>query len=282
MAIKLTPPSASSSSASAFKKSPLVKPQTEQAKSETVTPAKQATPSSANVPSHPKIRKGLMKGKQAHAILERERLHAESRASGQTFRFWLPKNGSASITFLDGSVSNGVLDLTSIFEHNIQMAGKWGNYFICTQEDEPCPICEGGGFASYVSLLTVIDHSEYVSKKDGQTKRDNVKLYAANKDVLAMLTTLAIKRGGLRGCRFDVVRTGEKAARVGNVYDFTEKLTDAQLFQLYKEKSAPIDYNAWYDKNYHSAADLRKLGFGSLTGPIGSEPALSDDYSDSL
>lgn len=231
----------------------------------------------------------LKKGKAAAEAFAKEEHKAEQASKNNVFRFWLPKDKEGSITFLDGNLNtDGLLDVPFYYEHNINMNGKWGNFFICTQDEEPCPICEGGTPPSYVCLMTVIDHSEYVSKKDGQVKKDNVKLLVCKRDSVKMLQKLAVKRGGLRGCRFDVSRTGDKSPSIGNVFDFTEKLTEQQLVAAYKgkefDKSMPINYEKMLGEMYMNAKDLRKLGFGSTSGPIGGEAPMSggEDFVDQM
>jgi len=52
---------------------------------------------------------------------------------------------------------------------------------------------------------------------------------------------------------------------------------------LYKEKATPIDYEKVLAETYLSAKELRKLGFGSSSGPIGGEAGVSDsDYDSEL
>lgn len=234
----------------------------------------------------PAEKKGLSfikKGKEAQATFNKEEHKAEMASKNKVFRFFVTKDNDASVTFLDGDLADGMLDIPFFYEHNINMNGKWGNFFICTQDEEPCPICEGGNSPSYVGVLTVIDHSEYVSKKDGQTKKDNVKLFVAKRETIKMLQKIAVKRGGLRGCRFDVSRTGDKSASVGNVFDFTEKLSNEQLVKLYGEKSKAIGYEELLATMYMPAPELRKLGFGA-SNPVGGESAPDDEgsYDDKL
>lgn len=224
----------------------------------------------------------LKRGAVAQAVFAQEEHKSEQSALSKN-RFWLPIGKETSITFLDGDLADGFLDIIFLYEHNVAMNGKYGNFFICTQDEEPCPICEGGLVASYVGMLTVIDHSQYVSKVDGQVHKDNVKLMAVKRETIKILQKLAVKRGGLRGCRFDVSRTGDKSASCGNVFDFTEKLTDQMLVKTYGEKSKPLNYEEVLAKTYMGAKQLRKLGFGSMMAGVGGElPAGGEDYSDEL
>lgn len=240
--------------------------------------------SSGAAPEAPKSLAFMHKGAAAKAIFEKEEKRKELASKGNIFRFWIPKDGEGKITFLDGMVVDGMLDATFYYEHQVNMNGSWMNWFVCTQESEPCPVCEGGASPAYVAVLSVIDHGEYTSKKDGKVHKDNVKLFTAKADTYKALQKKALKNGGLRGCTFDVSRTGEKSASVGSSFDFVEKLSDLQLKQLYGPKKAgeldrsiPINYEEMLTGMYLSAKDLRKLGFGSSNAPIGSEPNASYD-----
>lgn len=241
-------------------------------------PAKIAAPAPAPVAAKASGLSFIKRGKQAQAISDQEEKKAEMRGKNNIFRFWMPKGESSSITFLDGDLMDGILDIPFYHEHNVNMNGSWMNWFICTQDEEPCPICEGGGTSSYVGVMTVIDHGEYTSKKDGVVHKDNIKLFIAKRDTIKLLQKYAVKRGGLRGCTFDVARTGDKSPAVGSAFDFTEKLTEQQLVQKYKstkvgelDRSKPVNYDEYLKGLYQPASELRKLGFGSSEGPVGSE-----------
>lgn len=221
----------------------------------------------------------LKRGKAAH-----EELEGKPKSGGANIRYWLKEGDEARLTFLDGNLNeDGLLDIPFYYEHNIQMAGKYGNFFACTAEVEPCPICEGGHSPSYVGLLTVIDHRSYISKRDGKTYKDQIRLFAAKRGTIKMLQTLATKRGGLAGCEFDVTRTGAQSAAVGSMFDFSKKLTPEQILEIYGETAVPLNYEEIVASISLSAKELRKMGFGSMKGPIGSEDAVEDhNYDDKL
>jgi hypothetical protein len=245
--------------------------------------------------------KFLKRGGEAQKIMAQEEKKAEIRAAQRAMqaqiprRYWIPAGGTGCVTFLDGDLKDGVLDIPYCWEHQVMMNGHRRNWFVCTQDEEPCPICEaasGGDRSQYVGYLTVIDHSEWKSK-DNVVYKDQVRLFAAKKDTVKLLQGYAVKRGGLRGCKFDVVRVGDKSASVGSGFDFTEKYTDAQLQQMYGkikvkvlennkpvekivDHSKPINYDWYLETIYQPAEELRKLGFGSLGGPIGSEQGAQE------
>lgn len=225
----------------------------------------------------------LKKGKAAQETFAKEEHKAEMAAKSKVNRFFVPQDKEASVTFLDGNLADGVLDISFYYEHNVNMNGKWNNFFICTQDDEPCPICEGGSSASYVGVMTVIDHSEYVSKKDGKTYKDQIRLFVAKRDTIKMLQKIATKRGGLRGCRFDVSRTGDKSPSVGSMFDFSEKYSEEALQKAFgAEKTQPLNYAEILAGMYLPATELRKMGFGSAQGPIGGEAPAGGDFDDDM
>lgn len=253
-----------------------------------VSPPSKATPvatASAPASQAPKA-SGLSfikRGKAAQAVADQEEKKAEMRSKNNIFRFYLPKDANSSITFLDGNLVDGVLDIPFYHEHQLNMNGSWKNWFICTQDEEPCPICEGGNNSAYVGIMTVIDHSEYTNKNNMVVK-DTLKLFVAKRDTIKLLQKYAVKRGGLRGCTFDVTRTGDKSASVGSAFDFTEKLTEAELTAKYKpakngdvDRSKPVNYEDYLAGLYQPASELRKLGFGSSAGPVGSEGGAEYD-----
>jgi hypothetical protein len=225
----------------------------------------------------------VKKGSTATQVLAQEEMKAEQRSKDNVFSFWLPPNGEGQITFLDGEVKDGTLDIPFFHQHSVFMNGSYNNHFICTGDSEPCPICEGGDAPSFVGILTVIDHGEYTSKKDGKVYKDNIRKFVAKRGTIKNLLKIANKRGGLTGCTFDVSRTGDKEPGCGNQFDFVEKRTLPKLQAIYgtKDKAiTPLDYNALLGAMYLPAEQLRKLGFGSSQPPIGSEKAMTEEEYD--
>ncbi len=222
-----------------------------------------------------KVPSWMKTGKNAQEAVKKEDAIQEQRAaeSNKLMRFWLSPGEDASVTFVDGELDeDGVLDAPAVYEHNLNLNGKWGNLFVCTQDEEPCPICEGGDNPMLLSFLTIIDHREYVGKK--ATYVDTKKVMAVTRATLKLLQKKAAKLGGLAGCTFDISRTAKDEPRVGNVFDYTEKRTIAELQKAYpKADWTPADYPA--ELNYVEADKLREMGFGS-SKPIGKEKSVAD------
>ena len=225
--------------------------------------------------------KFLKKGKEGAALTKQAEAEVEQRraAGGNTiFRYWMPDGAEQRITFLDGGLSEaGLLDVPRYWEHNLQINGSWKNWFPCVKDEEPCPLCEIKA-PSLVYAFTIIDHREWEDKKDNVHQHER-KLYICKGDTYKRLSKIAAKRDGLAGCTFDVSRIGDKAENVGNDFDFVEKLSLKKLAKKYgMEKNGPTENNKVcqpYDYDevivYRTADELREMGLGSGSAPIGSE-----------
>lgn len=221
---------------------------------------------------------GWMKqGKAAQEALKQEDEKAQKKQEemGKMWRYYLGAGKEGKITFLDGKLdADGVLDPIMFLEHQVYMNGSWRNWFGCTKEEEPCPICEGGNDSSLMAVFTIIDHSSYTAKNN-ITYKDTRKLFVCKRNTFKMLQKKATKQGGLAGCTFDVSRTGEKDPSVGNDFDFVEKRGKAALIEAYphlKDEMGPAKYEE--EIPYYTAAQLREMGFGGKV--IGNEKAPAE------
>lgn len=204
----------------------------------------------------------LKTGAAVHAELEKADTDALSQY--EPYRFWIKEGSEARITFIDGSLVNGLLSAVSFYEHMVKRVGRTGyDTYPCTQETEACPICESGGVPSLVFAMTILDHREWKDKA-GKVHQHERKLYVCKRDTFKKLQLRAAKREGLVGCTFDVARVGEKSASVGSEYEFVAKLPLLEVAAqcgLKPEAMLPFDYAT--DIRYLSAAELRKIGFGA-------------------
>lgn len=247
----------------------------------------------------------LKKGAESAQLAQKAAAEAEQRKQeqGKLFRFWLKLNETARITFVDGDLSaEGFLLPSRYYEHNMYEGGRWNNFYVCPQKTNPqsnekCPLCEGGDRPSLVALFTVIDHREYKGKND-KVYKDLKRLMVVKNQTFEILNKLAVKRGGLAGCTFDVSRIGDKAASVGSMFDFVEKRPIEELKKKYmvevvdpktnaktkKTLFEPADYE--FEITYRTGDELRKMGKGAPnTGPTvpSSQPdGEQPDYSDQL
>lgn len=227
--------------------------------------------------------KFLKKGAAAQKAVEQQDAKDEAAAKGNLYRFWMPEDAETQITFLDGDLNDdGLLDIPMYYEHQVNMNGDWKNWFVCTSEDEICPICEGGLKASLVGIMTIIDHTEWKDGK-GKTHKNERKLFVAKRQTIKQLQKIATKRDGLAGITFDVSRVGEQSASVGNMFDYIGKKSVAATLKKFKFK--PEEGAADYEEviTYRSAKELRKLGFGSsVVGQESDDDGDDNDYDDDL
>jgi hypothetical protein len=120
-------------------------------------------------------------------------------------------------------------------------------------------------------LLTVIDHREHKIKNGpnaGKIISNRRKLFVAKRNTIKLLTKIAVKRGGLTGCTFDVSRTDDKKPAVGDVFDFTHKFESlkeiADKYGLKLEDVQPADYGS--EIKFRSPEELIALGVGKTFG----------------
>jgi hypothetical protein len=211
-----------------------------------------------------------------HAAMEKDDIERQTRF--QPFRFWLDRGAETRLTFVDGTIENGLLVPGVAFqEHMLKKAGSKGfDNICCTQEQEECPICLDGDRPSLVFAMTIIDHTQW-KDKNGKLHEHQKRLFVCKGDTFKLLQMKATKPQpmsqstepmGLQYVTFQVARIGEKSPGVGTVFDAVAKTsaeTIAKECGLKLEDVTPLDYNSVI--TYLTAAELRKIGHGAGHGP---------------
>lgn len=225
----------------------------------------------------------LKTGKEANKELKNVQAEYEARKEqmDRPFRFSLHKDGEEGrVTFLDGELdSDGLLQKVCFYEHHVKLAGKWGNFFVCPGEFEPCPICEEGEYQKeFVAVFTVLDHRKYVGKDD-KVYQHQRKLFVCKSGTLEQLQKIASKKGGLVGVTLELTRTGSKKARVGDLimYEKTQDLKKVAK-KLGAEEVLPLDYDECFPS--YTGKELEDFGFHLSS--VGSEMEVEDDIDDDL
>lgn len=237
----------------------------------------------------------MKRGQAAKQALAEDEARAEKarEEAGKMWRFWMPPDEERKITFLDGDLDeDGMLDIPMFMEHSVKVNGSWENY-VCTMEtDGHCPICaKGDSKAALVGALTIIDHTPHKIKSGpnaGKTIEHTRKLFVAKKLTISLLSKLAVKRGGLTGCTFDVMRGNDKTASVGSQFDFDAKSSPEEIAEacgIPIEQVQPADYDA--EITYRNSDELAELGLGpAASGPGyntgGSKASTGKNVSDEL
>lgn len=233
------------------------------------------------------------RGSSAMAEMEKheKELEVQKEMNKRMWRFWVADGEEARITFIDGDLlPDGSIDFFMYYEHNLMLNGKWGNTFVCTKDQEPCPICAENDKASFVGVFTVIDHREFKGK-DGKVYKDTVKLFVCKRETIKQLQMLGGKRGGLAGCTFDVARTGDKSPAVGSLFDFIEKTPVEELRAKYVRKNPDTGkmetffVPAVYESEcvYRTAEELREaIPALSKSAPMGHVSKADKELADQL
>ena len=192
----------------------------------------------------------------------------QRRAAAGIQRFWQEADSSGKVTFLD----NPDFFLN---EHNINIGGKWFNYFTCLKDFDTCPLCESGDKPAYAVVCTVIDHRKYTDG-EGKERGNERKLFVARgKARQILLKRLEEKHeGDMVGCVYEIGRGSTKTeASTGEDFDFLQKKLTAKQMKAFIPKGGkaedikPFNYEEVLAPK--KASELRKL-VGAET-PVGSE-----------
>lgn len=213
----------------------------------------------------------MLRGKAAHEAYARDAAEQEVRREAQRrlHRFRIDVNEPARITFLDGALDeDGLLAVPSLYEHAVQLAGRWATFVCVGGGPEPCPICDSGRPPALVAAFTVIDHRPYTIRRGpraGTVVVDQRKLFVAKKGTLARLQLKASTLGseGLAGATLAVTRldSGDGLSPgVGTEFEFLDRTPLDVLAERYGAEGVPADYEQEFP--YLPASRLIALGLG--------------------
>jgi len=140
---------------------------------------------------------------------------------------WMPVGTTKDLIFLDDSP-------LCFHEHNPKINGDWKNWLTCLQavSDDGAACCEILGAKSryYVGYFTVVDCSKWTDKK-GNTYQYEIKLLPAKLKSLKKFEMKKKDRGSLVGCLYKSSRSDDKAASIGDEFEFQK---EADLVKLYE------------------------------------------------
>lgn len=224
----------------------------------------------------------LKKGTAAKEALAQAEAQAEiaKAEAGKLFRFYMKPDQERRVLFLEGELdADGMLDINLFNEHMVKINGEWNN-FICTADNEPCPICaKGDSHPSLVGVCTVIDmtpHTIQNGPNAGKVIVNSRKLFVCKRETIKLLTKQAGKRDGLTGCVFDISRTGDKKPGVGDQFEFVKKFDSFEdiLSELNLKAEDVQTADLASELTYRTADELVELGVGKAIGGIGHEKGV--------
>lgn len=153
------------------------------------------------------------------------------------------KGEEAKIVFLD---PDNMKDVPGFWEHEYDtLDGSWWNHTLCPKPS-PCLMCERrvagyfGGAFSVIRLGTVRD-------SQGREYTNQRQLLVAKAESLQRLRRMYELREGLVGTVWSVSRTSPRAAKIGDDWQFMEKIAGgrqgiATKLGLTMDKVAPYNY----------------------------------------
>jgi hypothetical protein len=142
-------------------------------------------------------------------------------------RFWMPKGKSKELVFVDD-------EPFTIHEHNPQIGGNWRNWLTCLKGAGDDPVCcEMMGIKSryWVGYYTVIDCSSWEDQQ-GNKYQYEMMLFPARLGALKKFKRKQEDRGSLVGCMYKASRDGEKAAGIGDDFEFVREAKMDKLFEI--------------------------------------------------
>lgn len=169
----------------------------------------------------------------------------------QPFRVRLKPDTSGEFIFLDD-------EGFAFWEHELRIAGRWGNFYTCTRGIDPrgCPLCQhfGKQHRYLITLRSVIDLRPY-DTQNGEHREWSIKILAAKNRANKTIERKRQSRGSLIGAKYLITRTDEKVERCGDDFEYIDdvevdqykykdrdsKTVHAQAYN-YPEIYAPLDY----------------------------------------
>jgi len=219
--------------------------------------------------------------------LDKDVEEAKQRRNLQPYRFWLGKGETKEISFIDDRAY-------SVREHNFEKDGRWGNHEVCIGPDKGCPWCLGGNNYYKPRLFTIMDHSEYTSKKTGEVITDQIKILAVKEDQALLLRNLMKQLGALKGKRITVSRSNGKNSPTWGE-SFTPAMENGEIIKtdwtLYDPKILkPFDYESIYVEKpidmlkriYHSSRNSQYQGRTHSVNSAPQQNVPASNYPDEI
>lgn len=206
---------------------------------------------------------------------------------GKLRRFFCANNGSAAIVFLDDfnarfkheGVEIPVVPF-AFYEHCVQVDGDFKNPHFYTCTGRGCPLCQQKYTKKQVFALTVLN---LWKDKEGNEKASK-QLFVMPRQTTLLLDAKMKNKGNLAGLKYTVSRSGDKAPRVGNDFEYEENL-GSQLKTLFPDVdlfpfgASGEDASEYYQKIFQpkSEQEIQKFldtyscndgyAFGSASAP---------------
>lgn len=197
-----------------------------------------------------------------------------AEAFGEAWRFFVkPPEGADDPQIQECVFVDGDDPIFTLREHSIKLNGKYVT-FPCIQgmnPDEDCPFCEAADEDRNLRVQvydakcrTLIDMTGYYSTKESKQVTNIKKMLVVKGDINKRIDGYARRYKGLQYTRWEISRTSDKDDNIGNEWHFVEKLTEAQMKELFPGKAGevlmtPIDYLTHSSLKLRTHEELTKL-----------------------
>ena len=181
----------------------------------------------------------LKRGAAAFDAAKKAEAQRQQNNKHKPFRFFIKDGESAELVILDESIE----EVVGLWEHNLKLNGRWGNFEICLGEDENCPICKNVPDSKpyFAMFFTVLDLRGYTDKNGNEVPYSR-KMLALKGEMIDMFKQIAQaaqkKHGTIRGVTVLMKRSGEKSYSTGR----PEILEDGSIFAFVNEETLIAEF----------------------------------------
>jgi hypothetical protein len=186
---------------------------------------------------------------EAEQVAAQEKARREKRQLGK--RFYLkdepgddPENprNEGEVIIIGGVVNPETSEITSdpfaLWEHFIELPnGDKENYTCMRRLQGGCPFCDKGIRRTYVACFSILDCHPWVDD-EGNLHEYERRLLVAKQDAIAAFNERRKLRGTLVGSHWKVIRTGERAFSIGDMWEF---LNHVNLNEIVKQDGTAPD-----------------------------------------
>ncbi len=199
----------------------------------------------------------FQKGQKGFDTKRKIDLMTEKAREKGVFRYSLKAQEEGVVVFIDDPTF-------FIWEHNVNIGGRWGNYITCLKDYMTCPVCQTGLKSTYTAYGTVIDTRKF-TRGDGSVSENRKILYPAKGTTIRRLEELQKKHGTLVGRAFKVKRFSKDDPNCGTDFEYIKAISLAGEFKTphdYEKVLAPYTMDELLNLGYQSkvvgsAADVK-------------------------